>query len=710
MDRFYSFIDRRGLDTGWISEAAVDFRSFVQYLFPVVVRIIRASSQKEPRYLASDDTWTVRGYGDHHLQLHSELFNGLALSLERLADADPEALDQVLAPHAQEDSDPIAYLWLRAKSANPARYAEEVAAYLAEDDRRLKIGYRFWSGDGNAQDLISIQAVRICSPMCSEDAFRALEQTILRMKDSPGRRWRGARQVRLLEALQASRRSQAANTLYSELDRKFPNRERESPKSEDDSFGWVGSPISQDAQGKMSDDQWIRAFRKYQNKQFKSPLSMAGGEHELAQALESRTKEDPTRFCMLASKMPSDLAPTYFEAVLRGVTARGQDIAIDPQLLDATCDLVRRIHQIPNRPSGRWLCWLVQSWKTVEWPDDIVDGVCWYALNDRDPNDESKKVFTSSEEHGLGAFEEGMNTTRGAAAQALATVLYKNPDRLDSIEATVRSLASDRMLSVRACAVTALMAALNARPDEAIVWFKTSLSLGEDLLNTYHVERFVYFAYLNDSLETQPILEAMFQATHEKVQIAAARLACVLSFRDKTAEPWAERARRGAPAQREAAARIYADNIVHESFGEESRRHVKEFLYDEEASVKLRAAGALRHLSGLTTMQQQDLIEAFLSSRPGPLALQTLLDALNESFVELPDLVLKVAQLCVSEVDPSDSARRAHRVSMELPKIVVRLLVQSQDPKLRSDCLDLIDDMGKRFFLGVTDELQRAVR
>jgi len=112
----------------------------------------------------------------------------------------------------------------------------------------------------------------------------------------------------------------------------------------------------------------------------------------------------------------------------------------------------------------------------------------------------------------------------------------------------------------------------------------------------------------------------------------------------------------------------------------------------------------------LTTLQQQDLIEAFLSSGPGPLAIQILLDALDESPVLFPDLILKVVQLCASEVDPSDSTQRAHRVSMELPRIVVRLLVQSQDSRMRAECLDLIDDMGKRFFLGIFDELQRAVR
>ena len=385
-DRFHSFIDHNGMGTGWVSEAAADFRSFVQHLFPVVVSIIRSQSHNVSSYLASDDTWTFRFYGHGHLQFHSELFDQLALSMERLANADPEELDRVLAPHIHDDSDPISYLWLRAKSSNPARYAEEIDAYLAEDDRRLKVGYSSWSSDGNAQDLISIQAVRICSPTCSEGAFRALEQTILRMKDSPGRRWRGARQVRLLEALQASRRSQAANTLYAELDRKFPSREREAPKPEDESFGWVGPPIPQEAQGKMSDDQWIGAFRKYQDKQFKSPSSMAGGEHELAQALEIRAKEDPMiRFCRLARSMTNDLAPTYFEAILRGVTGRGPDNAVDPQSFDATCDLICRTHDLPNHPAGRWICWLVQSWKNVDWPEDILDIVCWYAEHDRDP-------------------------------------------------------------------------------------------------------------------------------------------------------------------------------------------------------------------------------------------------------------------------------------------------------------------------------------
>ena len=48
---------------------------------------------------------------------------------------------------------------------------------------------------------------------------------------------------------------------------------------------------------------------------------------------------------------------------------------------------------------------------------------------------------------------------------------------------------------------------------------------------------------------------------------------------------------------------------------------------------------------------------------------------------------------------------------MELSKIIVRLLVQTDDPQVRSQCLDLIDAMEQHHFIGLSAaELHRADR
>jgi hypothetical protein len=708
--RFGTFLDRSGFDGGAIRDAAKDFRAFARHVFPVLVAIIRESSYKPAKYLLRDDTWSVRGYGSSHLQLHAELFEQLALSLERLAVASPDELDCLIEEHIESDFDSITYLILRAKAANPQRYAEGVLEYLACDVRRLTVGYAFWSGGGgSAEDLTSINAVRVCAPMASDTTVLSVESAIIGMKDGVGGRWKGARQLRLLDAIPAERQSDRAKKHLAELRRKFTNFRYGSPEPSDDELSWVGPPISSKAQSKMTDAQWIRALDKYQGKEFRSALSLSGGEQELANALESRTKENPRRFCALAQKMDDNTASSYFEAILRGVSERGKEAADDNLFHDA-CGLIRRVHRLPQQPCGKWLCWLVQSWTDIRWPDDIVDIVSWYATHDADPTPGSPAAFEASTTGELDAFDDGMNSTRGAAAQAIAHILFEDPERFDTVARSVRTLTQDPVLAVRASTVTALLACLNRWPDEAIRWFIDSVAIDPSLIRTYHVERFVFFATLRNESEMARIFALMFESKDAKVQGAVARVVSTLGLNGETVQNWAARARSGSELQREAAARVYADNVAHKEYGRLSLAYVKEFMRDPASSVRLQAASSLHELSSLATREQEDLIETFLDSRPDTAGFQILLSQLEQSPVELPGLVLKVVKLAASEIDPNDRSQRSHRASTDLPKIVVRLLVQSDDPQLRSQCLNLIDEMGKRFYLGIAEELQRAVR
>jgi len=78
--------------------------------------------------------------------------------------------------------------------------------------------------------------------------------------------------------------------------------------------------------------------------------------------------------------------------------------------------------------------------------------------------------------------------------------------------------------------------------------------------------------------------------------------------------------------------------------------------------------------------------------------------------VQLPDLILNLAKLCVAGNDDDGDQGRRHGASMELSKIIVRLLVQTEDPQVRAQCLDLIDAIEEHHFIGLSAELHRADR
>lgn len=697
-----------------IRDAAHAFSAYATCLLPVVAEIIRTTAKVLEGGLDSDPIWTFRSYGDDLHQNDDVLFSCLAQSLERLAVDSPEQLDFLLTPYSQRPHNAIAYLVLRAWSANPDLYAQRLCDFLVEDPRRLKIGYSAWGGGGSAQDYISLQAVRVCSPRCSAEKFIALERVILAFQD----RWesshppsRGWRQMRLLRALDQSRLSMAARAKLAELQRKFPEADDQPPVSMGSQPSWVGPPISENAQSKMTDDQWLGAMLKYQGTDFRTRHHLAGGELELARSLEQRTFESPKRFAALAELMPDDLPASYFESILRGVAESGHKEASlrEPELATA---LIRRVHSLPSRPCGRTIAWLIQRWENIQWSDEVIDIVVWYALNDPDPESDTWRTGPNGGTPYFGgdAFTAGMNSTRGAAAEAIATILFSNPASLGRLEAALYAVSHDQVTSVRAVGVQALLALMNIDPTKAIRWFNEAIDGDPELLNTLLFERFVYYAGFRDYKLIRPVIRLMMESTIPAVAIAGARQACLHGLTLSEAVEDALYAGCGTTSLREGAAGVYARDVAHKEVGSACRASLKQFFFDPVDSVRLKAVSAFQHLSELTTEEQADLLQSFLESKPKVGELWLVLRFLQDSPVQLPDLILNLAKLCVAGNDDDGDQGRRHGASMELSKIIVRLLVQTEDPQVRAQCLDLIDAMEEHHFIGLSAELHRADR
>jgi hypothetical protein len=697
-----------------IRDAAHAPFAYATYVLPVVAEIVRTTTKALEGSLDSDPIWTFRSYGDDLHQNDDVLFSCLAQSIERLAVDSPEQLDSLLASYSQRPHNAIAYLVLRAWSANPDRYAERLADYLVEDPRRLKIGYSAWGGGGSAEDYVSLQAVRVCSPRCSAEQFVALERVILELRDqweSGIPRLRGLRQLRLLCALDEARLSKAAQAKLAELQRKFSEIDERPPVSMGSQPSWVGPPVPENAQSKMTDDQWLGAMLKYQGRDFRTSHSLAGGELELARSLEQRTFASPKRFAALAQKMPDDFSSSYFESILRGVAESGhRDTSLrDPELATA---LIQRVHSLPSRPCGRTIAWLIQRWENIKWSDEVVETVVWYALNDPDPESDSWRTGPDGGTPYFGGdpFTAGMNCARGAAAEAIATILFSNPASVGRLEAALYAISHDPVISVRAVSVQALLALMNIDPPKAILWFREAIDGAPELFNTMLFERFVYYAGFRDYKQIRPVIRLMMESEIPAVAIAGARQACLHGLTLAEAAEDAKYACDGPTSLREGAAGVYARDIAHKEVGFACRVGLKQFLFDPVDSVRLKAVSAFQHLSKLTTEEQADLLQSFLESKPKSGELWFVLRFLQDSPVQLPDLILNLAKLCVAGKDDDGDQCRRHGASMELSKIIVRLLVQTEDPQVRAQCLDLIDAMEEHHFIGLSTELHRADR
>jgi hypothetical protein len=719
MDLAHS-LDQDGNGSSIVLAAAESPISYVEQMLSRVANFVNDSAIDSGDRLMVDPLWSYRSFGDHGLQTHSTLLSSLARSLEVLAESSPSDLDRLLEPYIERPHDAVAYLVLRAWTPAPELYAERLARYLVADPRRLKVGYTFWGGGGSPAIHVSSRAVQTASSRCSPDSFSALERTITSLKDE----WedkhpeiRGAMQFRLLESLEKNQLSASGKARLEELRRKFPQERHEPPVATMASY--VGSPIPEEAHLKMSDEQWLRAMRKYAgvHRQRDRDYRMSGGEMGLGQSLEARAKAEPRRFASLTEQMPDDLPASYFEAVLRGVAAcapQKEEALPPPITAEELVALVRRAHKLPGRPCGRWIAWLVEKWSSLRsWPNEVIDLITWYALNDPDPHEELwKKSAGSGFYYGGNPYEAGINSTRGAIAGAIAGLLFYQPEQLDLLQAAVHGLVNDRTIAVRACAIHPLLAVLNSDLQKAISWFTDCVSVDPILLETPLVERFLNFAGYRDYDGIRPVVHSMLESSSPRAVEVSARQVCLLALDVEAARVDMEQIHRGTSTMRKAAAEVYSANVAHEVVSSTCRQLLKPFLADPDGAVRAQAALAFRRLASLSLNDQADLLFAFLDAGPEKTALKPLVYALEASPVQLPDLVCRFAELCIEayRTEAGDISTSGSGVAMYLSKIVVRLYAQTGDPAVQSRCLDMIDEMERHHFLGLSDELQRLNR
>jgi hypothetical protein len=713
-------IDRSGGGDHVIRDAAKDPLAYAEQILPIVADIVADLAKDSGDRLMYDPLWTSRTFGDNTIQVHSTILSALSISLEALAKSHPARLDELLGPYVDRPHDTIAYLVLRAWTAAPETYADRLVDYFTGDPRRLKIGYSSWSaGGGPARIYASSQAVRAASALCTSDRYSMLEHAILDLRDnweSSNPPYRGTMQLELLRSLDASRMSSTAKSKLKELEDKFPQVKPTEPSSCD--VHMVGPPIPAEAQAKMSDAQWLRALQKYAGVEHRHdrPTISSGGEQQLANSLQEHSKNDPVRFIALANKMSDNLPSAYFDGILLGVAnSRTPNAAAKSAAnLDQICFLIRRVHRLPNKPCGRWIAFLIEKWHDQDWPEDVTDSVAWYAINDPDPDKElwktksqSGNVYYNGDIHSA-----GMNSVRGAIAGATARLLFDRPNRLERLRKGLEHLVQDESIAVRSCTVEPLLAVLNIDPTLAIAWFKECVSADSALFGTRDVERFLYFASHRNYEAIRPVLHQMLSSTEEKFVESASRQICLAALSVDKAMDDAESVRRGSSTMRKAATEVYAENVANDQVGQICRHLLAPFLTDADESVRAEAASAFRHVSRVPTEEQAKLLKAFLDGKPGREALEKVVRALEDSPVQLPDLVCQLAEQCIEVFrdEAGDITKAGSMVGHDLSKIVIRLYTQSEDADVRSRCLNLIDQMELHSFMGLSDELQRLDR
>ena len=680
--------------------------AFVREILPFVQAVMEDCPSRERGGLLLDPVWSHRIFGSGY-GIDDTLLKSMELALSNIAVQYPEKFRSVIGPLRNSPFETIQYLLSRSFASNGALFANEAVDHLCENPERLHIGYMSDSHWASRQLIESI------SPHCSDEKLQQLEVLLLGYysdweRSTPGRRQYGYAQFTLLNGIPATRRSQEANRRLEELRRKFGRLEPEAPRPM--KAERVRSPIPEQAAEKMGDEQWLSAIRQHDSDEhgLTQDGHLGGGALELSRVLENQVKQEPERFAKLVLEFPDEANPSYFEAVLRGISEADLDI----ETVTRVCE---RCHRIEGRPLGREICQPIANATPGKVPPEALDIVGWYATEDPDPDRELWRtpVPRSSDYYYRGdALEHGINTVRGRAAQAIAALIEGDPERIAYLHPVLERMVQDPSVAVRSCVAQALLAVLRFDRDLAVELFLQLCDTEDELLQTHYVERFIYFGVQTHFGELSQVLVRMVDSQIPEVASVGGRQACLAALDFEEAAGIANLCLSGSEAQKLGVVQVMEANVSAATCRSYCEDVLIELFNDPYETVRVEAARCFLRFKGDQIGEYGRLINEFVSSRAFSQNYYPLLRALEQTTAKLPEATLLACErfVDIAGLAAADISTREAGDADTVIKLALRTYQQSSDDTIRARSLNLIDKLMEHGTYGINDALEEFER
>lgn len=604
----------------------------------------------------------------------------------------------------------LAHTW----TSNGAFFANHAAGFLRTFPAHLDLELHNFEGGS----LVMAPLFEAIGEHLAEDGLRTIEGLVLKLRhrwEEKNREHYGRTQYRLLSALPEKRLSPEGWHRLDELRRKFGPIGKNSPRSM--GFSAVPSPISFERALQMSDRNWLTAMGTYpenwNHHRVRRDGKIVGGSVELGRILEKVAQANKLRFARLMQAIPDEVNATYFEHLLSGLCrSDGENdeerkklppSALTSLVTDLLVPCFERIDRLPGRPSGKQICRSVKGVAGRKLPDSLLAMVAYYAEHDPDPKVEVWKESRDGKTpmYGGDPYFHGINSTRGAAAEAITQLLFKEPTRLSRFDATIAKLVTDQSISVRSSAIGCLLFLLREHRDVAVQRFLQTVEVAEPLLATHYVERFIHHAQFTHYAAVRPLLLRMVKLPEEKARAIAARQITLAAFKQAEAHAdMLEEVLKGDAICRAAAADIFAHVLTEPEWAPKCREYLKLLFRDPAEKVIEQADNCWRKVDPDQLVNELDLMDNFIESPALAKGVDGLLDRLEKCPLRLPDVVLRIPERLVEERKRLDETARG-RLEMafhNVSKLVMTVYQQSRGhdrgpaaSAYQTRCLDVID-------------------
>lgn len=702
---------------------------FVETILPRLVRSVVRNPYPRSYKNTADSIWYFRSNSPPST-FSDGLLAALLVAMKSLAVTDPNRLRVAISNLLNTKRDTIAVLLLRSFTSNPNKFANECFAFISADPERLNIGYGLCSG-GEPGGAISREAIQQCWPHANQRLRDQLESRILGCLLGPNPDdWDLRHQLRLLKCIPKSDLSRRGHEQLRLLQKMYPRINCGIPPETSDSDLLIKceSPVAAAKARLLTDDQWLSVMKRYDygsdDKREEPPgRFLRGSALELSRVLRSVSAASPDRFAKLCVKMNSSLHHLYFSAILEGLCDSAGDetgrkrIEKDTkgeQIHDLILDAIHRLHSIPDRPCGRAICDSFEILIAERLTTRDLEVLGYYATEDPDPSSENWSKSTSSiEEQAEQPFIEGINSVRGGAATVIQGLLIAAPNHLPFFRPILRQLANDRFISVRVCAIRALFPVYWHDRDFAIERFTELCRFEPRVIASKPFERFAKYASQTHYDKLRPIFIAGVESSFKPAQSAAAIQITLASFVVDEAKRDLDHLLNGNENVRTAIAHVYAVNVGDPTVGDTCKASLRTFFVDPSDAVRAKAANCFYYLKSVSQSADIDLISAYLESPAASTAsFNSVIKLLTTSKLQLPELTIKLAEVVieVEKIKQGNNRSFGSLESEQTASLVIRLYSQSASQTTRERCLDLIDDMEKHHFYGVTGLLEKIDR
>ena len=675
--------------------------AFVQHVLPVVLEVSDLTAGGDaPR---RDPVWGYP-FRTAHPGAEEGCLEALTGAVRELAHgATVEQREEILGELRRRDTHVANHLLLAFCRGAPHRLGDEAVDTLCAEPWRFNCGF---SGNENWCAMETISAL---VPHVSSDNLSLLEDAILRYvprfeASAKGRRWRGSTQFALLSAIPKALRSARGQTRFQELERKFgePPGEPKEMKAE-----IVGSPISPSESEEMTDDQWLKAVKRYSTEEcWDGRGEIVGGAHQLSQVLEESVKKEPERFARLAMRFDADMNPAYMQRTLAGLSK----VEVDEKL---KLDVCRKAFAESGEICGGQIADAVGS-VSGALPEDAVEMIHWLATEHPDPE---REQWQEEAPNGLKywngeVYSYGINTVRGRAAIAIQRLILSDPSNLERFRGTLESMVKDRSSAVLSCVAGIFDAVAVTDPEEALALFLTMDVPTEELLATYLVVRFMKDSLAKSFGELSPLIERMICSGERAVAEQGAILAGLALLHGHDADRLVATALAKGEAQRLGIAKVASSNIRIRECRDWCERRLVELFEDKAADVRREAASCFRHVEGEPLEEYGDLVDRFSSSTAFDDDSSSILRALEKSRQRLPGMTCLVCERHLGRFaeEARDIRTARARDPYTLVKLVFRTYQQHQKDEWAKRALDVIDQLCLEGMSGTLGEFESFER